>query len=95
MIRRAGGVSISGDEQTEWPQFSPEAVIARAPDVLVVPTASHGISETGGVPEALRETPAVRAGRIARIDADLLMRPGPRLVDGLEALAKALHAEAF
>jgi iron complex transport system substrate-binding protein len=96
LIRRAGGVSISSDEATEWPQFSPEAVIARTPDVVVVPSASHGIADAGGgVPDALRETPAVRNGRVARIDADLLMRPGPRLVDGLEALAEALHPEAL
>lgn len=96
LIRRAGGASISGDERTEWPQYSAETVIARAPDVIVVPTSSHGISgEGGGVPAVLHETPAVRNDRIARIDGDLLMRPGPRLVDGLEALARALHPEAF
>lgn len=96
LVRRAGGVSISGDEATEWPQYSAEAVIARAPEVIVVPTLKHGISnENGGVPTTIRETPAVRDDRIVRIEGDLLMRPGPRLVDGLEALARSLHPEAF
>jgi iron complex transport system substrate-binding protein len=95
LVRRAGGASISGDEATEWPQYSAETVIARAPEVIVVPLASHGVSEGGeSLPVALRETPAARDGRIVRIDGDLLMRPGPRLVDGLEALARALHPEA-
>lgn len=96
LIRRAGGVSVTGEEPTEWPQISAETIIARAPDAIVIPLASHGISdENGGVPKSLSETPAARKGRIIRINADLLMRPGPRLVDGLELLAKALHPEAF
>jgi iron complex transport system substrate-binding protein len=92
LVRRAGGASITSDETTEWPQYSPEAVIARAPDVIVLPGASHGVDS---VPPALAETPAARTGRVARVDGDLVMRPGPRLADGLERLAHELHPEAF
>jgi iron complex transport system substrate-binding protein len=92
LIRQAGGVSISGEEASEWPQYSPEAVIARAPEVIVLPTFTHGVESA--VPAVLAETPAARTGRVVRVDADLVMRPGPRLVDGLEALARALHPEA-
>jgi iron complex transport system substrate-binding protein len=92
LVRRAGGASISSDETTEWPQYSAETVIARAPDVVVMPGPAHGV---GAVPAALAETPAVRSDRIARVDGNLLFRPGPRLVDGLEQLARALHPEAF
>jgi iron complex transport system substrate-binding protein len=96
LIRRAGAVSITGDEATEWPQISAETVIARAPEVFVIPQSTHGISEeNGGIPASLRETPAARLNRVVRIDGDLLMRPGPRLVDGLEQLARALHPEVF
>src|SRR5262245_56041602 len=41
LINIAGGKSISGDETTDYPQFSRETVIARAPEVIVAP-ASHG-----------------------------------------------------
>jgi iron complex transport system substrate-binding protein len=92
LIRRAGGASITADETTEWPQFSAETVVARAPDVIVLPGSSHGVE---GLPASIRETPAARSGRIVSIDGDLLMRPGPRLVDGLERLARELHPEAF
>jgi iron complex transport system substrate-binding protein len=95
LIRRAGGASISGDEPVEWPQYSAETVVARAPDVIVVPGFAHGVAlEADDLPEALRATPAARSGRVVKIDGDLLMRPGPRLVDGLEALARDLHPEA-
>jgi iron complex transport system substrate-binding protein len=92
LIRQAGGVSISADETAEWPQYSPEAVIGAAPEVIILPTFSHGVENE--IPAALRETPAARNGRVIRVDADLVMRPGPRLVDGLEALARAMHPEA-
>src|SRR6266542_2511697 len=39
--------------------------------------------------------PAVLSNRVYKIDGDHLSRPGPRLVDGLEAMARALHPEAF
>lgn len=96
LVVRAGGRSISADETSDWPQFSAEAVVARAPEAIVVPTSSHGIADgEAQLPEPLRATPAARSGRILRINADLLMRPGPRLVDGLEELARGLHPEAF
>lgn len=96
LIRLAGGASITADETTEWPQYSAEAVIARAPDVMLVPLVTHGFAaRDSGIPASIAATPAVRNNRIVRIDGDLLMRPGPRLVDGLEQLARALHPEAF
>jgi iron complex transport system substrate-binding protein len=47
------------------------------------------------VAAALRRSPAALSGRIYAINGDLLSRPGPRIVDGLEALAKDLHPEVF
>jgi iron complex transport system substrate-binding protein len=44
---------------------------------------------------ALKTSPAVLNNRVYKINDDLLSRPGPRLVDGLEQLARALHPEAF
>jgi iron complex transport system substrate-binding protein len=43
----------------------------------------------------LKNSPAVVNGRVFRINDDHLDRPGPRLVDGLEEMARALHPEAF
>ncbi|GIW72201.1 MAG: hypothetical protein KatS3mg102_1743 [Planctomycetota bacterium] len=45
--------------------------------------------------ERLSGVPAVRSGRVHALPPELLVRPGPRLVDGLQALARALHPEAF
>jgi len=47
------------------------------------------------VAEALRNSPAVQQSRVYKINDDHLVRPGPRIVDGLEEMAKALHPAAF
>lgn len=95
LITLAGGQSISGEETADYPQFSREAVIARAPEVIIIPE-SHGteLVSTQDVRRDFAATPAVRNNRIVRVNPDLVDRPGPRLVEGLEALAQALHPQA-
>jgi len=95
LINLAGGVSISGQETSDYPQFSRETVVARSPEVIVTPS-SHG---TDFVNEAdLRRdfatTLAVRANRIVRVNPDWVDRPGPRIVEGLEQLARGLHPQS-
>ena len=92
LLTLAGSDSISASESADYPQFSLETVIARAPEVIVAPT-SHG----GGGPsdeelaKAFSATPAIRKRRIVRVNPDLVTRPGPRIIDGLEGLARDLH----
>jgi cobalamin transport system substrate-binding protein len=92
LIDSAGGQSISADETTDYPQFSRETVIARAPEVIISPS-SHG--EDFVREEDLRRefptTPAVRSNHIIKVNADWVDRPGPRIVDGLEQVARGLH----
>jgi len=95
LIRVSGGDSISSQETSDYPQFSRETVIARAPELIVAP-ASHG-TEIVNVDELKRDfamTPAARHGRIVLVDPDLVDRPGPRIVDGLDALSKAITEKA-
>lgn len=94
LIIKAGGESISGMETADYPQFSRETVIARAPELIVIPK-GHGteILNINEVKEVFKETPAVRNNRLLMIDPDLIDRPGPRLIDGLEELRKAFDAK--
>lgn len=96
LVEKAGGRSITADAQREWTLYSLESVLARAPEVIVIP--SHE-TQSQRLPNlqwsALADTPALRNKRVYTINADLLMRPGPRLVEGLEELARLLHPEAF
>jgi iron complex transport system substrate-binding protein len=94
LIGVAGGESVTAGDATEYPRLSLEAAVARRPDVVVV--ANHG---GGGAPverwSALEAVLAARAARVASVDGNLLHRHGPRIADGLEALARLLHPEAF
>lgn len=92
LIRLAGGVSISEEETADYPQFSRETVIARAPEVIVAP-GSHGteIVREEDLRKDFATTPAIRANRIVRVNPDWIDRPGPRIVEGLEQLAQGLH----
>lgn len=94
LINLAGGTSISGEETTDYPQFSRETVIARAPEVIILPE-SHGseIVDLEAVRNAFSTTPAVKNNRIVTINPDLIDRPGPRIVEGLAELEKKIHGK--
>lgn len=94
LIKIAGGQSISGEETADYPQFSRETAIARAPDVIIVPE-SHGseLVSVAAIEHDFAITPAVKNHRVVGVNPDLIDRPGPRIVDGLEALRKAIHGK--
>ena len=95
LIRRAGGISVTADVPGAWPRYSNESALAAKPDAIILPTGgSMGVANSNVI-EALHKSPAMLAGRVFKINGDYLVRPGPRAVDGLEAMAKALHPEAF
>ena len=90
IIEVAGGHSITDDLQEEWPRISMEAVIARAPQALLM--------MRGGMisPDILKTRPgwdvlpAVRAGRVYFVDKRVNF-PSPVAIDALEDLAKQFH----
>ena len=72
----------------------PMPAVARKPERIVL--AQHS---DASIDDRLREwqhltlIPAVRQGHIRPIDGDLVHRPGPRVLEGLRALARAIHPE--
>lgn len=98
LINRAGGsntVELAGITDP-YPQISLEQLVIAPPDIIIL-----GDSMWGTTVESVAARPgwdtlkAVVDGKIFAFDDNLVTRPGPRLVDGLEALAKLLHPEAF
>ena len=89
LINRAGGRSISAGQSGDYPQFSLESAVAAQPEVIFL---QSGETELSG---SLKNTTAARDGRVFRLDDALLLRPGPRIVDGLEKMAARIHPEAF
>ncbi|HHY39314.1 MAG TPA: cobalamin-binding protein [Clostridia bacterium] len=93
IIEAAGGVNIASDAKEDYPVISPEIVIERNPDVIVYPK-FHG---TGVLTvEQLQSRPgwtqisALKSGKVYAIDADIMSRPGPRVVQAVEQLAEFL-----
>jgi len=96
LIALAGGDSVTADGGQGYPRYSMEAALARNPEVIVL--ASHGSERSPlvrGKWERFGQVPAIAAGRLYSIDGNLMHRYGPRMVDGLEWLARLIHPEAF
>ena len=96
LIDRAGGRSVTADVNEAWPRLSDEAALASRPEAVIMLTGdAMGAAANTKVAPALRNSAAVQNGRVYLINGDLLTRPGPRLIDGLEQIAHSLHPEAF
>lgn len=95
LIQRAGGISVTAEVPGAFPRYSDEAALAARPDAIILPTGGSMGSANSNIARPLKNSPAAQANRIYKINDDHLSRPGPRLVDGLEELAHALHPEAF
>ena len=98
LITLAGGENIGATALAPWIQFSLEEVLSSDPEVIIV-DASHGSAVTPM--EELKQHPiwreitAIKQGRIYPIDGDLVNRSGPRIVQGLEEMARMIHPELF
>jgi len=96
LIRRAGAESVTADVAGAWPRYSDEAALAAHPDAIIMASEdAMGTAAKTELAEPLKHSPAAQAGRVYTINGNLLSRPGPRLVDGLEEMAHALHPESF
>ena len=91
LINRAGGVSVTANIEEAYPKFSKETALALQPEVIILSESDDNREPN----DVFKNSPAVKNGKVFKISADLISRPGPRIVDGLEQIAKALHAENF
>ncbi len=97
LISLAGGRNVAADAKGRHPRLSMEEVMAQDPEVIILSsmTSKDSSGEQRQRWERWKEISAVRSGRIYVIDADILLRPSPRIIDGLEQMARAIHPEAF
>lgn len=96
MITRAGGVNAAAALKDPYPQVSLEELVVLDPDMILLSDAVYGETpEKVAARTGWGSLSAVKNGKIYPFDYHLLSIPGPRLVDGLEQLAKQLHPELF
>jgi iron complex transport system substrate-binding protein len=95
LIERAGGYNIASDIEG-YPQLSLEQVVAADPNFIIL-----GDAKWGTTPESIAQRAgwanlsAIKSGQVVPFNDDLVSRPGPRMVDGLEELAQLLRPELF
>jgi iron complex transport system substrate-binding protein len=102
-IEMCGGHNIAASAHSAWPRLSSESLVAANPEVVIFAVASDEIArkEAAAAIAALPEhhfwanISAVRHGRVAMVDKAVFDVPGPRMVDALEAVARAIHPEVF
>lgn len=99
LIRLAGGANVAALSRTAWPQFSLEELLRADPDLIILGDALVPVNPQ--TPEMVGRRPgwkrlrAVRRGAIYPIETEVVSRPGPRIVEGLELLAKLFHPDLF
>jgi iron complex transport system substrate-binding protein len=97
LIALAGGKNIAAG-QSGWYQISMESLVDADPDMIILEDYQYGVTpeSVGDRSAAWRGLSAVKRGDVYPVeDPDLTSRYGPRIVDGLEALARTIHPELF
>ncbi len=97
LITMAGGKNAGNILDDKYAQLSLEQLVAEDPDIIVLGSATFG----GQTPELVAARPgwgglkAVKNGAVYTFDDNLISRPGPRTIDGLEKLAQLIHPELY
>ena len=97
LIEMAGGQNVVRGRSVPYPRLGWEEVVRAAPEVILVASHRDG-SDRPAIGDGWKQwqsVPAVRSGRVLTVPGDTIHRPGPRVVEGVEKLARAIHPEAF
>jgi len=92
LLEMAKAENVGRAMDSQYGQMSIEALLAADPDFILLGDANFGVTpEQVAARPGWGELTAVKEGRVLPFNDDLASRPGPRLVDGLEELARLLH----
>lgn len=80
-----------------WPKMDPEAIIERNPDVIITTHGYYTEDAAGNVMkrDGWQDVTAVKNKHVADVDSDMVTRSGPRIIEGVEELAKAVYPDVF
>jgi len=97
MLTLAGGDNIGRVGNDLYFQMSLEELVAQDPEIIILGSATYGgqTPETVAARAGWEDIAAVQTGNVHTFDDNLVSRPGPRVVDGLEALARLIHPDLF
>jgi len=90
LLERAGCDPVTSDAASDYPEWSVEDLVADGPDIYIATPESAQSAEAIAERPGFEGIPAVASGAVVLVDGDLVTRPGPRVVEGLEQLAAAM-----
>lgn len=95
MIKMLGSENIAGDAESAYAEYSIEKVIEKNPQIYL--TANDGMKTAEDIKArpGFDQVDAIKNEHIYFLDANIISRPGPRIVEGLEILAEAIYSEIF
>lgn len=89
LILTAGGVNVLSDSPIRYPRIDMEEIILKDPEVIIAP--SELIEQIQGWKKRWGGISALKNGMVYPINPDIVSRPGPRIVDGLELINEYIH----
>jgi len=97
LIRLAGGRSISENESVNYPLYNIETILSKAPEIIIMSSMDSKKDYLNLIKmwQSWKDLPAVKMNAIYVVESNLVDRPTPRVVEGLEAMARMIHPEAF
>lgn len=93
LLGRAGCASVTADATGAYPEWSVEDLVASSPEVYLVSAESASDPAAVASRAGFEAVAAIASGRIAILVPDLVSRPGPRILDGLMEIVRALHPD--
>ncbi len=95
LIRLAGGRNMMAEAPMNYPRINVEEVIRRGPEVILISSMERGgaFEQAKRYWHKWRSIPAVEDDRVHLVDSSLIDRPSPRIVEGLEMVARYIHPE--
>ncbi|MGM0502225.1 MAG: ABC transporter substrate-binding protein [Bacillota bacterium] len=96
LITTAGGKNIAAGAKGSWPQYSLEKLLKESPEVYIANTGSwkeEVTVEKIKTRSNYQQLTAVKQDRVFVFDADIINRPGPRIIQGLKLFVQAIHPQ--
>jgi len=95
LITLAGGENIAGGAAQPWLNLPDEYIVAKAPQVIIEAGMGSDRGQSARHWRDLQSIPAVRERRVYAYPSDKILRPGPRIGEGLGEIARMIHPECF
>ncbi|MEM3396030.1 MAG: cobalamin-binding protein [Thermoplasmata archaeon] len=95
LIRMAGGKNIAANTSKDYPVLTEEFILYANPEIIITSSMNIDTPEKIMQRQNWQNIDAVKQGKVYSIDDNIISRAGPRIVDGLELVAKLIHPEIF